>query len=104
MSVLGGAPMVFRGAPQNHWLTIQLRGSKSNRDGLGAKVRVAKQLAYVTTSGSYLSASDRRVHFGLGEIPSSKKDIVVEIVWPSGKKQMLEHVVPDQILHVSEPE
>lgn len=104
MSVLGGTPMVFRGTSQNHWLTIQLRGSKSNRDGLGAKIRVGKQWAYATTSGSYLSASDRRVHFGLGQLPSSKKDMVVEIVWPSGKKQVLEHVVPDQILHVQEPE
>ncbi len=101
MSVLGGHPIVFanRGAA-NHWLTLKLIGVHSNRDGAGAKVKVGNQWAYATTSGSYLSASDSRLHFGLG--PES--EAAVEIVWPSGRKQLLEHAAADRILTVREPE
>ena len=101
VSVLGGRPLIIRNRPsQNHWLTLQLQGTKSNRDGLGARVKVATQSAYVTAAGSYLSASDRRVHFGLG----SKTEVSVEILWPSGKRQWLEKVLADRIVQVKEPE
>jgi enediyne biosynthesis protein E4 len=101
MSVLGGRPMVLRGRRgENHWLTLKLTGTVSNRDGQGARVRVGKQWAYATTSGSYLSASDSRVHFGLG----SEKSATVEIVWPSGRKQVLENTAADRIVMVKEPE
>lgn len=100
-AVLGGSPMVLRGRRnQNRWLTLNLIGSRSNRDGVGATVRVGKQLVYATTSGSYLSASDRRVHFGLG----SETEVSVEILWPSGQKQQLAPVKAGQILTVREPE
>ena len=101
MSVLGGRPLVFhnRGG-QFHWLTISLRGNRSNRDGLGARVRVNGQEQYATTSGSYLSATDKRVHFGLGNAGTAG----VEVIWPSGTRQKLENVHADQFLQVVEPE
>jgi enediyne biosynthesis protein E4 len=89
---------------QNHWLTLKLVGHKSNRDAIGAEVKLVTsngpQLATVTTAGSYLSASDKRVHFGLGADASAQR---VEIRWPSGINQILEQVRGDQILQVEEP-
>ena len=88
----------------NHWLILNLVGHKSNRDAIGAEVQVltAKglQMATVTTAGSYLSSSDKRVHFGLG-----KESVVqtIEIRWPSGICQTLKNVSGDQILRVDEP-
>jgi hypothetical protein len=101
VSVLGDRPltMLNRGG-KNHWLTLKLVGVHSNRDGIGAKVKVGKQCVYATTSGSYLSASDGRVHFGLG----SDQEATVEIVWPSRTKQVLEKVAADRIVTVKEPE
>lgn len=98
--VLGGRPltMLNRGG-RNHWLTLKLVGVRGNRDGMGAKVKIGKQWVYATTSGSYLSASDGRVHFGLG----SEKEAMVEIVWPGGTKQVLEKVAADRIITVTEP-
>jgi hypothetical protein len=101
VSVLGGRPLVFRNrGGQNHWLTLRLVGARRNRAGTGATVKVGKQWVYVTASGSYLSASDERVHFGLG----SDKETTVEIVWPGGKRQILEKVAANQIITVKEVE
>jgi hypothetical protein len=98
---LGGPPQVF----MNHggtarWLTINLRGTRSNRDGYGARVQVNGQTRFATSAGSYLSASDKRLHFGLGNADTAK----VEITWPSGMHQTLKDVRADQILEVREPE
>jgi hypothetical protein len=100
-TVLGGPPQVFinRGG-SNHWLTISLRGTRSNRDGLGARVRVNQQTRFATTSGSYESANDKRLHFGLGPAKSAK----VEVFWPSGAHQVLNDVAADQFLEIREPE
>jgi hypothetical protein len=88
----------------NHWLTLKLVGHKSNRDAIGAEVKLTtekgQQLATVSTAGSYLSSSDKRVHFGLGPETTAK---TVEIHWPSGIVQMLKDVRADQILRVDEP-
>ena len=89
----------------NHWLTIDLVGAENNRDGIGARVRVAaestgEQFQFVSAAGSYLSAGDRRAHFGLG---TSTKATLVEITWPGGEVQRLEDVTADQILEVVEP-
>jgi hypothetical protein len=89
----------------NHWLTLNLVGTTSNRDGIGSKIRLVtdegkQQTAFVSTAGSYISASDKRAHFGLGP---SKKAQIVEITWPSGIVQRLESVAADQILTVKEP-
>lgn len=87
----------------NHWLTLNLVGYKSNRDAIGADVKVqtaqGAQFATVTTAGSYLSSSDKRVHFGLG---SDSVAQTVEIHWPSGIVQQLKNVKGDQILRVDE--
>ncbi len=101
ITTLGGHPQVFlnRGGKQ-HWLVLTLRGTRSNRDGLGARVQVNGQTRFATTAGSYLSASDKRLHFGLGTAEKAK----VEIAWPSGIHQVLNDVHADQFLEVREPE
>ncbi len=88
---------------KNHWLTLELVGHKSNRDAIGAEVKLITpkglQMATVTTAGSYLSSSDKRVHFGLGT------QIVVEMIeirWPSGIRQTIKNVAADQILKIDE--
>jgi len=101
MTVLGGRPQVFLNrAGKQHWLIVNLRGTRSNRDGLGARVRVNGQTRFATTAGSYLSASDKRLHFGLGAADTAK----VEVLWPSGIRQTVNDVHSDQILEIREPE
>jgi hypothetical protein len=89
---------------QNHWLTLKLVGHKSNRDAIGAEVKLVTtkgaQFATVTTASSYLSSGDKRVHFGLGPEAVAQ---AIEIHWPSGIVQMLKDVHADQILPVDEP-
>jgi hypothetical protein len=89
---------------QNHWLTLKLVGHKSNRDAIGAEVKIVtakgSQYATVTTAGSYLSSSDKRVHFGLGSETAVQN---IEIRWPSGIKQRLKNARVDQLLQVDEP-
>ncbi|SPE24857.1 ASPIC/UnbV domain protein [Acidobacteriia bacterium SbA2] len=91
-------------ATSNHWLMLKMTGHRSNRDAIGAEVKVVTargmQMATVTTAGSYLSSSDKRVHFGLGSETTVQK---VEIRWPSGILQTLRDVKADQILEVDEP-
>jgi hypothetical protein len=78
-------------------------GRKSNRDGIGAVIRVetsaGSQWVTVTTVSSYLSASDVRAHFGLGPEAVAK---TVEIRWPSAIVQTLSHVQGDRYVHVEE--
>ncbi len=102
-----GHALILRnqGGNGNHWLSLNLIGSASNRDAIGAKIRVVvaeskERTAFVSTAGSYLSASDRRAHFGLGAIT---KVPLVEITWPSGRVQRIEFVAVDQILSIREP-
>jgi hypothetical protein len=94
-----------RGGNGNHWLIINTVGGISNRDGIGARLRLVsasgiEQHAFISASGSYLSASDKRAHFGLGQETSVK---LLEISWPSGAVQKLENMAADQILTVREP-
>jgi hypothetical protein len=88
----------------NHWLTVSLVGHRSNRDGIGAEIKVTdssgSQYVTVSTSGSYLSSSDKRAHFGLGADIVAKS---VEIRWPSGVVQILKDVHSDKVLTVEEP-
>ncbi len=102
-----GRAIILRnqGGNGNHWLLVHLIGSVSNRDGIGAKLRLVtddgqERYAFASTAGSYLSASDKRVHFGLG---SSKKVRLLEITWPSGRVQRLDSIPVDQILNIHEP-
>ena len=89
----------------NHWISIKLIGHKSNRDGIGAQIKLSTtqgdQFATVTTSSGYLSASDPRVHFGLGKDTAASS---IEIRWPSGVRQTLKAVQGDRFLVVEEPE
>jgi enediyne biosynthesis protein E4 len=89
---------------QNHWLVLKLVGHQSNRDAIGAEIKLltskGPQFAIVTTAGSYLSSSDKRVHFGLGP---ENNALSLEIRWPSGIVQSLKDVRGDQILQVEEP-
>src|SRR3984957_14776399 len=98
---LGDGPQFYlnRGG-KSHWLTITLRGTSSNRDGYGARVQVNGQVRFATASGSYLSSSDKRLHFGLGDTGKAE----IEIRWPSGIRQTLRDVPTDQFLTVKEPE
>jgi len=92
-------------ATQNHWLILKLVGHKSNRDAIGAEVKLittkGTQLATVSTAGSYLSSKDKRVHFGLGSETAAQS---IEIRWPSGIVQTLNNVRDDQVLQVDEPD
>ena len=95
-----------RSRSTNHWLEIALRGTKSNREGIGARIKVMSkavgaQYNHMTTSVGYASSSDGPVHFGLG--PDGKADLI-EIHWSSGIVQILRDVSGDQILKVTEPD
>lgn len=84
----------------NHWLALKLNGTRSNRDGLGAVIRIANQTYEMTSTTGYASSNLTGVHIGLGSttlIPS------IEIRWPSGTAQVLKDVTADQILTVAEP-
>jgi enediyne biosynthesis protein E4 len=87
----------------NHWLLLRLVGHKSNRDAIGASVKLVtasgQQFATVTTASSYLSSSDKGVHFGLGK---EKNVESIEIRWPSGIVQTLKDISADQILQIDE--
>ena len=102
----GGIHVLHNETPSaNHWLLVKLVGHKSNRDGIGAEVKVAtsrgSQLATVSTAASYLSASDKRVHFGLGQDEVAES---VEVRWPSGIVQKISKVRGDRILQIEEAE
>jgi len=90
---------------QNNWITLNLIGTVSNRDGIGARIKVTSggkvQTNQKKSTSGYLSQNDPRIHFGL-----AKNEIVerIEIKWPSGKLQVLENVKVNQILTVKEPQ
>jgi enediyne biosynthesis protein E4 len=98
---LGERPQLYlnRGG-KSHWLTITLRGKRSNRDGYGARVQVNGQVRFATASGSYLSSNDKRLHFGLG----SASNCDVDIRWPSGIHQKLRAIKADQFMTIEESE
>jgi enediyne biosynthesis protein E4 len=88
----------------NHWLQLSLEGTKSNRDGIGARIKLVTrrgaQYNHFTTSVGYASSSAGPLHFGLG---ANEKADLIEIRWPSGTLQQLTNVKADQILKVVEP-
>ena len=93
-----------RSPNSHHWLDVRLRGVKSNRDGIGARIKVVTkagaQYNHQTSAVCYASSSLGPVHFGLGDEATAQS---IEIVWPSGIKQTLENVRADRILDVTEP-
>ena len=107
--VLGGRGILLHNNPppvgqRNHWLTIRLVGTKSNRDGFGTRLEAvagdSRQYIEAVSENGYLSQGDPRPHFGLGSHAEVDK---LTIYWPSGTVQTLEHVKADQILTVTEP-
>ena len=88
----------------NHWLDIALHGTRSNRDGIGARIMVVTkhltQYNHMTTSVGYASSSDGPVHFGLG--PDTRAELV-KIWWPSGTVQEIHDIEGDRVVKVTEP-
>jgi hypothetical protein len=89
----------------NHWLMLNLIGHKSARDAIGAKVKLTTASGrilynHVSISTGFMSSSDKRVHFGLGQ---ESKVASVEIRWPSGIRQVLKDIDADQFLKIDEP-
>jgi hypothetical protein len=105
VAVLNGPPELWmnRTSNKNHWLILKLVGTRSNRDGLGTKVKIVtahgSQYNQATTAVGFDSSSDKRVHFGLGDAAVVTR---IELAWPSGVKQVLTNVQADQILTVTE--
>lgn len=93
-----------RSETSGHWLDVALQGTKSNRDGIGARIKLVSksgtQYNHMTTSVGYASSSDVPVHFGLGADTTAD---LIEIHWPSGVVQTLKKIPADQVLHVKEP-
>jgi hypothetical protein len=101
----GDPPLLLHngGSAGNHFLSLKLVGTKSNRDAMGARVRLTAggitQVREIAGGGSYLSQSDLRAHFGLGRATRVDR---VEIVWPGGGKQTFEGLEADQFLIATE--
>jgi hypothetical protein len=88
---------------RNHWITIKLVGVKSNRSAIGARIKCVaaalSQIDEVRSGGSYISQSDLRIHFGLGERTSVD---LLEIQWPSGAVDRLRNIPSDQFVKIVE--
>ncbi len=101
----GDFPSLLRndGGNANHWLTVQLIGTKSNRDGIGTSLKLNSegftQVEQAKGGMSYMSASDPRIHFGLGK---RAKIASLDIAWPSGQVDRLTDLPIDQIIAVKE--
>jgi len=88
---------------EKNWITLHLKGTKSNRDGVGARVKISAngkdQIAQAKSASGYLSQSDPRIHFGLGDATVVDK---IEVIWPSGIVQEIENVKAGQIVEITE--
>jgi len=106
VSVLDDAPVILKNAgTSHHWLGIELIGTKSNRNGIGARVTVTdatgkKQIFDAGTAGSYLSSNDPRIVVGLGNAKAVRS---VEVRWPSGRVQTIPTPAIDQYMRITEP-
>jgi len=102
VSALGEAAEVWENttAGAGNWIAFRLRGTKSNRDGIGARVRIGKQWNEMSSAMSYASSSLIPVHFGVGKAESVED---VEIRWPSGRVQRLGRIGVNRVVDVVEP-
>lgn len=102
VSSLGGPAEIWRNTTVNpgNWIAFRLHGMRSNHDGIGARVRVGTQWNQMTSAVSYASASLIPVHFGIGAATAIND---VEIDWPSGRVQHLQHVTANRVVDVTEP-
>ena len=109
IATLDGAPVVLRNdgaksGAKNHWLGVSLVGSKSNRNGIGARLTITdgagkKQVFDANTSGSYLASNDPRIVVGLGAAASVRR---VEVSWPSGIVHVVTEPQIDRYLVINE--
>ena len=101
VSALGERAELYQNVtPQvGHWIVLKLRGTKSNRDGIGARIRIGRQYAEMTTALGYASSASIGVHFGLGAITVVP---TIEVRWPSGVAQTLKAVKADRVIEVIE--
>jgi hypothetical protein len=86
-------------SPDNRWLIVRLLGTKSNRDGIGARVAVGNQVRTMTTASGYASSSHAGLHFGLG---TASEPVRLEIQWPSGARQVVENVKVNKVVEIRE--
>ncbi|MBA2355809.1 MAG: CRTAC1 family protein [Acidobacteria bacterium] len=99
---LGGPVEVWKNTgPAGHWLRLRLRGRRSNRDGLGAVIGVGDRRLTMGSAAGYASSTLQGVHIGLGANPQVPR---LEVRWPSGVVQVLDAVVADRVVDVTEPE
>jgi hypothetical protein len=100
----GGYHLYRNRGNQNHWLEIDLEGTKSNRDGIGARVEVqaggVKQVRIRDGGVHHRSQNDARLHFGLAQHPKADR---IRIRWPSGTLQELDNVAGDRVIRIREP-
>jgi enediyne biosynthesis protein E4 len=108
VSTNDGSPHILmnRSETRRHWIEVKLTGSNSNRDGIGARVRITtlpgrSQYGYVSTASSYLSASDVRLHFGLGDAVQVRE---IQVDWPNGRVQKVSNVRANQVIVITEPD
>jgi hypothetical protein len=99
--VLGAQAELWQneGAGNNRWVIVRLKGTKSNRDGIGARVIVGNQVRTMTTAVGYASSSHAGIHFGLG---AGSDTVRIEVQWPSGTNQVLEKVKTNQVVGIEE--
>jgi hypothetical protein len=106
ISSAGQRPALLRnqGARKGNWISIRARGTKSNAFGLGATVQVEaatlRQVREINNVASYLSSNDTRLHVGLGDAATVQR---IEVLWPSGARQVLTDVAVNQVLLIREP-
>jgi len=104
---LNGPARLYRndGGNRGNWIMVRTVGTASNRDGIGARVRVKSggttQVRDIRSSSGYLSQGDFRAHFGVGK---SQKVDRIEVRWPSGRTSILDNVKVNQVITVTEPE
>jgi len=105
INTLNDTPQLLMNTTQsgNHWIELNLVGTKDNRDGLGTRVKITTsegvQYNHATTAVGYSSSSDKRVHFGLGKADTIEK---IDLFWPTGVHQVLTNVKADQVLTIVE--
>ena len=106
VNTCGGPAYVLRnnGGNRNNWIGLNLKGTRCNRDAIGATVKLVAlsgkvQYGTVTTAGSYQSAQDKRLYFGIGQEKSVAK---LEIAWPDGTKQTIENPAIRKLLEIAE--
>jgi len=99
--VLGANAELWRNETesQNRWLDLRLIGVKSNRDGIGARVTIGQQVRTMTSAVGYASSSHAGLHFGLGPAAGAVR---VEVQWPSGTRQVVDGVKPNQVVEIKE--